>query len=288
MGSFFITRPVFAWVLAIFIMLAGALSITKLPVSQYPNIAPPTIVITAAYPGATAQTMDESVTSLIEQELNGADGLQYVESQSQPGAVTITVTFSNATNPDLAAVDVQNRLKRVEARLPASVTQQGVQVVKSRSNFLQFVTISSEDGKLDPVALGDYASRNVLNEIRRVPGVGTAQLFGTERAMRIWIDPAKLYSYKLTPDDVSSAIRAQNAQVASGTLGDLPSDGSLQISATVVVTGQLSSVEEFGKIVLVANPDGSVVRLRDVARIEIGGQAYSTSARIDGKPISAI
>jgi multidrug efflux pump len=288
MGTFFITRPIFAWVLAIFIMLAGALSITKLPVSQYPSIAPPTIVITAAYPGATAQTMDDSVTSLIEQELNGADGLQYVESQSQPGAVTITVTFSNDTNPDLAAVDVQNRLKRVEARLPASVTQQGVQVVKSRSNFLQFITISSEDGKLDPVALGDYASRNVLNEIRRVPGVGTAQLFGTERAMRIWIDPAKLVSYKLTPDDVSSAIKAQNAQVASGTLGDLPSDASLQISATVVVTGQLSSVEEFGKIILVANPDGSVVRLRDVARIEIGGQNYSTSARIDGKPISAI
>ncbi|MDB5988681.1 MAG: acriflavine resistance protein, partial [Herbaspirillum sp.] len=230
-----------------------------------------------------------SVTSLIEQELNGADGLQYIESQSQAnGQVQITVTFSNATNPDLAAVDVQNRLKRVEARLPAPVTQQGVQVVKSRSNFLQFITISSDDGKLDPVALGDYASRNVLNEIRRVPGVGTAQLFGTERAMRIWIDPAKLYSYKLTPDDVSSAIRAQNAQVASGTLGDLPSDSSLQISATVVVTGQLSSAEEFGKIILVANPDGSVVRLRDVARIEIGGQAYGTSARIDGKPISAI
>ena len=198
MGTFFITRPIFAWVLAIFIMLAGALSITKLPVSQYPSIAPPTIVITAAYPGATAQIMDDSVTSLIEQELNGADGLQYVESQSQPGAVTITVTVSNDTNPDLAAVDVQNRLKRVEARLPASVTQQGVQVAKSRSNFLQFITISSEDGKLDPVALGDYTSRNVLNEIRRVAGVGTAQLFGTERAMRIWIDPAKLLSYKLT------------------------------------------------------------------------------------------
>jgi multidrug efflux pump len=224
MGKFFIDRPVFAWVLAIFIMLAGILAITQLPISQYPSIAPPTIVVTAAYPGATAQTLDDSVTSLIEQEMNGADGLQYIESQSQAnGQVQITVTFTTGTNADLAAVDVQNRLKRVEARLPQAVTQQGVQVTKSRSNFLLFITLASQDGKLDPVALGDYASRNILNEIKRVPGVGQAQLFGTERAMRIWIDPAKLVGYKLTPADVSAAIKAQNAQVASGTLGDLPS-----------------------------------------------------------------
>ena len=289
MGKFFIDRPVFAWVLAIFIMLAGILAITQLPVSQYPSIAPPTIVVTAAYPGATAQTLDDSVTSLIEQEMNGADGLQYIESQSQAnGQVQITVTFATGTNADLAAVDVQNRLKRVEARLPQAVTQQGVQVTKSRSNFLLFITLASQDGKLDPVALGDYASRNILNEIKRVPGVGQAILFGTERAMRIWIDPAKLVGYKLTPADVSSAIRAQNAQVASGTLGELPSPGSQQISASIVVSGQLSTVEQFGAIVLRANPDGSLVRLRDVARIEVGGQNYATSARIDGKPISAI
>jgi len=289
MGKFFIDRPVFAWVLAIFIMLAGILAITQLPISQYPSIAPPTIVVTAAYPGATAQTLDDSVTSLIEQEMNGADGLQYIESQSQAnGQVQITVTFTTGTNADLAAVDVQNRLKRVEARLPQAVTQQGVQVTKSRSNFLLFITLASQDGKLDPVALGDYASRNILNEIKRVPGVGQAQLFGTERAMRIWIDPAKLVGYKLTPADVSAAIKAQNAQVASGTLGDLPSPGSQQISASIVVSGQLSTVEQFGAIVLRANPDGSLVRLRDVARIEVGGQSYATSARIDGKPISAI
>lgn len=289
MGKFFIDRPVFAWVLAIFIMLAGILAITQLPISQYPSIAPPTIVVTAAYPGATAQTLDDSVTSLIEQEMNGADGLQYIESQSQAnGQVQITVTFATGTNADLAAVDVQNRLKRVEARLPQAVTQQGVQVTKSRSNFLLFITLASQDGKLDPVALGDYASRNILNEIKRVPGVGQAILFGTERAMRIWVDPAKLVGYKLTPADVSSAIRAQNAQVASGTLGELPSPGSQQISASIVVSGQLSTVEQFGAIVLRANPDGSLVRLRDVARIEVGGQNYSTSARIDGKPISAI
>ncbi|MBC7499700.1 MAG: efflux RND transporter permease subunit [Herminiimonas sp.] len=289
MAKFFIDRPVFAWVLALFILLAGALSITRLPVAQYPSIAPPAIVVNAAYPGATAQTLDDSVTSLIEQEMNGAEGLQYIESQSQGnGQVQITVSFLPGTNADLAAVDVQNRLKRVEARLPQAVTQQGVTVTKSRSNFLMFATLSSTDGRLDPIALGDYLSRNVLNELKRVPGVGQAQLFGTERAMRIWIDPAKLVGYKLMPSDVATAIRAQNAQVASGTLGELPSPGTQQIAASVVVTSQLATTEEFGKVVLRANPDGSVVRLSDVARIEIGGQNYGTSARIDGKPIAAV
>ncbi|MFC3108204.1 efflux RND transporter permease subunit [Undibacterium arcticum] len=289
MSKFFIDRPVFAWVIALFILLAGALSITSLPIAQYPSIAPPQIVVTAIYPGASAKTLDDSVTTLIEQEMNGADGLQYIESQSQAnGQVQITVTFQPGTNADLAAVDVQNRLKRVEARLPQAVTQQGVTVTKARSNFLLFITLSSQDSSLDPVALGDYLSRNVLNEIKRVPGVGQAQLFGTERAMRIWIDPAKLVGLKLTPADVATAIRNQNAQVASGTLGDLPNPDTQQITATVVVTGQLATPEEFGNIVLRANLDGSVVRLRDVARIEIGGQNYGTSARIDGKPISAI
>ncbi|MGZ3237292.1 MAG: efflux RND transporter permease subunit [Burkholderiaceae bacterium] len=289
MAKFFIDRPVFAWVIALFILLAGALSVTKLPVAQYPTIAPPSIVVTATYPGASAKTLDESVTSLIEQEMNGADGLQYMESQSEAnGVATITVTFIPGTNPDLAAVDVQNRLKRVEARLPQAVTQQGVQVTKARSNFLLFTTLASTDGRLDPVALGDYLSRNVLNEIKRVPGVGQATLFGTERAMRIWVDPQKLVGLKLTPADVSAAIKSQNAQVASGTLGDLPSPGSQRISAPIVVTGQLSSIEEFGNIVLRANSNGSTVRLRDVARIEIGGQDYSRSARLQGKPISAV
>ncbi|KAF1853781.1 hypothetical protein Lal_00007043 [Lupinus albus] len=270
-------------------MLGGALAITGLPVSQYPNIAPPTIVVTATYPGATAQTLDDSVTSLIEQEMNGADGLQYMESQSQAnGQVQITVTFSPETNPDLAAVDVQNRLKRVEARLPAAVTQQGVQVTKSRSNYLLFIALSSSDGKLGPVALGDYLSRNVLNEIRRLPGVGQAQLFGTERAMRIWIDPNKLIGLSLTPADVTAAIQAQNALVAGGTLGALPSPGTQQIAATVVVTGQLNSPEQFGNIVLRANADGSSVRLRDVARIEMGGQTYDTAGRLNGKPSAFI
>lgn len=289
MAKFFIDRPVFAWVIALFILLFGALSINQLPVAQYPTIAPPSIVVTATYPGATAQTLDNSVTSLIEQEMNGADGLKYIESQSQAnGVATITVTFEAGTNPDLAAVDVQNRLKRVEARLPQAVTQQGVQVAKARSNILLFATLSSTDGRLDPVALGDYLSRNVLNEIKRLPGVGQAQLFGTERAMRIWINPEKLVGYKLTTSDITTAVRNQNAQVSSGSLGDLPSPDGQQYSAPVVVTGQLGSPQEFGRVVLRANPDGSVVHLADVARIEIGGQNYGLSARLNGKPTSAI
>ena len=289
MGKYFIDRPVFAWVIAIFILLAGILSITGLPIAQYPTIAPPSVVITATYPGATAQTLENSVTSIIEQELNGAPGLEYMESQSQGnGQAQITATFAPGTNIDLAAVEVQNRMRRVEPRLPQAVAQQGVVVSKARSNFLMVITLSSKDGSLDPIALGDYLSRNVLNEVKRVPGVGEAILFGTERAMRIWIDPNKLIGFRLTPTDVSNAIRAQNAQVTGGSLGELPSPSTQQITAPIVVTGQLATPEQFGNIVLRANPDGSVVRLRDVARVEIGGQAYATSARINGNPSSAI
>ncbi|AKU24298.1 efflux RND transporter permease subunit [Massilia sp. NR 4-1] len=289
MAKFFIDRPVFAWVIALFILLGGALAITMLPVAQYPTIAPPSIVINATYPGATAQVLDDAVTSVIEQEMNGADGLQYVESQSEAnGQVTITVTFQPGTNPDLAAVDVQNRIKRVESRLPQAVTQQGVQVNKARSNILMFVGLTSTDGKMDPTAIGDYMARNVVNEIKRLPGVGQAQLFGTERAMRVWVDPNKLVGYKLNMADVTAAIRQQNAQVASGTIGDLPNPASQTYNAPVVVTGQLSSIEEFGKIVLRANPNGSTVRLSDVARIELGGASYGISARLSGKPFVAI
>ncbi|MBY0556266.1 MAG: efflux RND transporter permease subunit [Burkholderiaceae bacterium] len=289
MAKFFIDRPVFAWVIALFILLGGMLAITVLPVSQYPTIAPPSIVITANYPGATAQVLDDAVTSVIEQEMNGADGLQYVESSSEAsGSVTITVTFQPGTNPELAAVDVQNRIKRIESRLPAAVTQQGVQVNKARSNILMFVGLTSTDGRLDPTGLGDYMARNVVNEIKRIPGVGQAQLFGTERAMRIWVDPAKLVGLKLTMADVSAAIRAQNAQVTSGTLGDLPSPASQTISAPIVVTGQLTSTTEFGQIVLRAQPNGALVRLRDVARIEMGGASFSINARLNGAPFSAI
>jgi multidrug efflux pump len=289
MARFFIDRPIFAWVIALFIMVVGAVSITQLPIAQYPNVAPPSIVVNAAYPGASAQTLEDSVISVIEREMNGSPGLVYMESSSTAnGSGSITLTFETGTNPELAQVDVQNRLSRAAPRLPAAVNQQGVRVDKVRANFLLFTIISSDDPKWDPIALGDYASRTILPEIQRIKGVGTAQLFGTERAMRIWIDPAKLVGFRLSPADVNNAIRSQNAQVASGTIGELPLAQGQEITATVVVTGQLSTIEQFGNIVLRANPDGSTVRLKDVARIEIGGQAYGTSARLNGKPSTGI
>ena len=289
MAKFFIDRPIFAWVVALFMIVLGAVSITQLPVSQYPTVAPPAVVITVAYPGASAQTLEDSVISVIERELNGSPGMIYMESVSQAdGTGTITASFEPGTNPDLAQVDVQNRLSRATPRLPAAVTQQGVRVDKSRSNFLMFVMLSSEDPAFDVFSVGDYASRNVLPEIQRVSGVGQAQLFGTERSMRIWIDPAKLTGFSLSAADVTTAIRNQNAQVSSGSIGDLPAITGQAIAATVVVTGQLSSVDAFGNIVLRANTDGSTVKLKDVARIELGAQAYSTSARLNGKPAIGI
>ena len=287
MPQFFIDRPVFAWVVALFILLAGALAIPQLPVAQYPNVAPPQVEIYAVYPGASAATMDESVVSLIEQELNGADNLLYFESQSSLGSATITATFAPGTNPDLAQVDVQNRLKVVESRLPRPVTQQGLQVEKVSTGFLLLATLTSEDGKLDETALSDILARNVMDEIRRLKGVGKAQLYGSERAMRIWIDPRKLIGFNLTPNDVAEAIAAQNAQVAPGSIGDLPTRGTQEITANVVVKGQLSTPEEFNAIVLRANPDGSTVTVGDVARVEIGAQEYQYGTRLNGKPATA-
>ena len=289
MAKFFIDRPIFAWVIALFILVMGGVAVTQLPVAQYPSVAPPSIVVSTVYPGASATTLEESVISVIEQEMNGSPGLIYMESVSQAnGGGTITLSFQPGTDPALAQVDVQNRLSRAAPRLPAAVTQQGVRVDKARGNFLMFVMLASDSPAFDPIALGDYASRNVLPEIQRVPGVGQAQLFGSERSMRVWIDPAKLVSYGLTAADVNAAIRGQNAQVASGTIGELPNVPGQTISATVVVGGQLTSVEQFGNIVLRANVDGSSVRLKDVARIELGGQNYATSARLNGAPATGI
>ncbi len=289
MAQFFIDRPIFAWVIALFILVFGGVAIKQLPVAQYPTVAPPSIVLTAVYPGASAQTLEDSVISVIEQEMNGSPGLIYMESVSQAnGGGSITLTFESGTDANLAQVDVQNRLSRAAPRLPASVTQQGVRVDKARANFLLFTILSSDDPAFDPIALGDYASRTVLPEIQRIPGVGQAQLFGTERSMRIWIDPAKLVGFGLSPVDVNRAIAAQNAQVSSGTIGDLPNVPGQSISATVVVNGQLTSEKQFGDIILRANTDGSAVRLRDVARIELGGQSYGTQARLNGKPSTGI
>jgi multidrug efflux pump len=289
MAKFFIDRPIFAWVIALFIMVMGAVSITQLPIAQYPPVAPPSIVVTAAYPGASAQTLEDAVLAVIEREMNGAPNLIYMESVAQAdGTGTITLSFQPGTSPDLAQVEVQNRLGRATPRLPQAVTQQGVRVDKARSNFLLFAILNSDDPAWDPVALGDYAARNVLPELQRVPGVGQAQLFGTERAMRVWIDPAKLQGYNLSANDVNNAIRAQNVQVSAGEIGSLPNVAGQGVAATVIVNGQFSSPEQFGRIVLRANADGSTVRLKDVARIALGGQSYATSARLNGKPSTGI
>ena len=289
MAKFFIDRPIFAWVIALFIMVLGAVSITKLPVSQYPSVAPPSIVVSAAYPGASAQTLEDSVLAVIEREMNGAPGLAYMEAVSQAnGTGTLTLSFEPGTNPDLAQVEVQNRLSRATPRLPSVVNQQGVRVDKSRSNFLLFTMLSSSDPKFDVNSLSDYAARNVVPELQRLPGIGQVQLFGAERAMRVWVDPAKLQGFNLSAADVASAIQAQNAQVSAGSLGELPNLSGQSISATVVVPGQISSTQEFGDIVLRANADGSAVRLKDVARIELGAQSYATSARLNGKPATGM
>jgi multidrug efflux pump len=289
MAKFFIDRPIFAWVIALFVIVIGAVAITKLPVSQYPPVAPPSIVLTATYPGASATTLEESVISVIEQEMNGSPGLIYMESVTQANGIgQITISFEPGTNPDLAQVDVQNRLARAAPRLPSAVTQQGVRVEKARSNFLLFAILSSDDPNFTPVDLGDYASRAVLPEIQRIPGVGQAQLFGTEAAMRVWIDPEKLVGLNLSTADVNNAIRAQNAQVAAGTMGDLPNVAGQSVAATIVVPGQLTTPEQFGNIVLRSTPDGATVRLKDVARVELNAQTFASSARLNGKPSTGI
>jgi multidrug efflux pump len=284
MPQFFIDRPIFAWVVALFIIVAGAVSVTQLPIAQYPTIAPPTIVLTATYPGASAQTMNDTVLSVIETQLNGAQGMVYMESVSQAnGTGTITVSFDPSINPDMAQVDVQNRLSRATPRLPAAVNQIGVTVDKARSNTLLFVMLSSTDPGTTFTDLNDYAVRNIQPELLRVPGIGQVTVFGAERAVRIWIDPAKLQSYNLSTTDVHNAIAQQNAQVAGGTLGDMPQTQGQSIYATILVPGQLDKAEQFGAIVLRANADGSSVRLRDVARVEIGAQSYSSDSRLNGK-----
>ncbi|MHB2205345.1 multidrug efflux RND transporter permease subunit [Methylobacterium sp. CM6257] len=289
MPGFFIARPIFAWVVAIFICLGGLLALPFLPVAQYPVIAPPSISISTVYPGASTQNLYFSVTRLIEEELNGAANvLNYESTSDTTGEVEIIVNFQPGTDIALAAVDVQNRIKRIEPRLPEAVREQGILIVEASSAILQFVTLTSSDGSLDEVGLGDVATRNVLPELRRLPGVGRARLFSTERAMRVWLDPDKMLGVNLTAQDVEDAIKAQNAQVASGLLGVQPSPRAQRTQNMVLVKGQLESPEDFGSIVLRANPNGSTVRLRDVARLEVGGLSYAFSTRLNGKPAAAI
>src|SRR6201991_2603764 len=289
MPSFFIDRPIFAWVVALFICLLGVIAIPLLAIAQYPIIAPPSISISTSYPGASPENLYNSVTRLIEEELNGASGILNFESASDSlGQVEIIANFVPGTDPALASVEVQNRIKRVEARLPRAVIQQGILIEEASSAVLQMITLRSTDGSLDEVGLGDFMIRNVLGEIRRIPGVGRATLYSTERSLRIWVDPAKLVGYGLTADDVNKAITAQNAQVASGSIGAEPSTPEQKISALVLVKGQLASPEEFGAIVLRANADGSTVRLRDVARIEVGGLSYQFNTRLNGQPTAGL
>ncbi|HVJ58383.1 MAG TPA: efflux RND transporter permease subunit, partial [Terrimicrobiaceae bacterium] len=289
MSRFFIDRPVFAWVIAIIIMLAGALSITSLPIAQYPSIAPPTISVIANYPGASAKTLEDTVTQVIEQKLNGIDNLRYIESAStSDGTVTITVTFEGGTNPDIAQVQVQNKVALATPLLPQEVQQQGVQVNKSVRNFLIVVGLISEDGRMSGTDLADYNASVIKDPISRLPGVGEIQTFGTQYAMRIWLDPDKLTKYQLATSDVVTAVRAQNAQIAAGALGDLPAMPGQLLNATIMAQSRLQTPEQFGAILLRVNTDGSRVFLRDVARLELGSETYTTLARYNGKPASGM
>ena len=289
MSKFFIDRPIFAWVIALVIMLVGALSILKLPINQYPSIAPPAISISVTYPGASAQTVQDTVVQVIEQQLNGIDHLRYVSSESNSdGSMTITATFEQGTDPDTAQVQVQNKLNLATPLLPQEVQQQGIRVTKAVKNFLMVIGVVSEDGSMNKDDLSNYIVSNMQDPISRTEGVGDFQVFGAQYAMRIWLDPAKLNKYNLTPVDVKSAISAQNVQVSSGQLGGLPAVKGQELNATIIGKTRLQTAEQFKKILLKVNTDGSQVRLSDVAEVGLGGENYSISAQFNGKPSSGL
>ena len=289
MARFFIDRPIFAWVIAIVIMLAGGLSILSLPVSQYPAIAPPTIAINATYPGASAKTVEDSVTQVIEQKLTGLDNLLYMSSQSDSyGRATVTLTFDAGTNPDIAQVQTQNKLQLAMPLLPLAVQQQGVQVAKSARNFLMVLGFVSRDGSMSRVDLADFINSSVQEPLSRVTGVGEVQVFGAQYAMRIWLDPAGLNKYSLTPGDVQTAIRAQNNQVSAGQLGGTPAVAGQGFTASITAQSRLQTVEEFEQILLRSSAQGGEVRLKDVARVEIGAENYGVVGRFNGQPAAGI
>ncbi|EQA9776992.1 multidrug efflux RND transporter permease subunit AcrB, partial [Klebsiella quasipneumoniae] len=289
MPNFFIDRPIFAWVIAIIIMLAGGLSILKLPVAQYPTIAPPAISITAMYPGADAETVQNTVTQVIEQNMNGIDHLMYMSSNGDStGTATITLTFESGTDPDIAQVQVQNKLALATPLLPQEVQQQGISVEKASSSFLMVVGVINTNGTMNQDDISDYVAANMKDPISRTSGVGDVQLFGSQYAMRIWMDPNKLNNFQLTPVDVISALKAQNAQVAAGQLGGTPPVKGQQLNASIVAQTRLTNTEEFGNILLKVNQDGSQVRLRDVAKIELGGESYDVVAKYNGQPASGL
>ncbi|MGK3041918.1 multidrug efflux RND transporter permease subunit AcrB [Klebsiella michiganensis] len=289
MPNFFIDRPIFAWVIAIIIMLAGGLSILKLPIAQYPTIAPPAISITAMYPGADAETVQNTVTQVIEQNMNGIDHLMYMSSNGDStGTATITLTFESGTDPDIAQVQVQNKLALATPLLPQEVQQQGISVEKASSSFLMVVGVINTNGTMNQDDISDYVAANMKDSISRTSGVGDVQLFGSQYAMRIWMDPNKLNNFQLTPVDVIRALKAQNAQVAAGQLGGTPPVKGQQLNASIVAQTRLTNTEEFGNILLKVNQDGSQVRLRDVAKIELGGENYDVIAKFNGQPASGL
>jgi len=289
MPRFFINRPIFAWVIAIMVMLAGLLAIKTLSVSQYPPIAPPQITINAMYPGASAQTVQDTVTQVIEQKLNGIDNLIYMSSTSDSaGTVAINLTFKAGTDPNIAQVQVQNKLQLATPLLPQIVQKQGIQVVKSTRNFFMIIGLTSEDGSMDRHQLTDYLVANVHDTISRTEGVGEVTVFGSQNAMRIWLDPARLNNYHLTTSDVISAVQAQNAQVSAGQFGGNPAPPGQQLNATITARTLLQTPEQFEAIILRTNSDGSTVILKDVADCKVGAENYDIEARYKGKSMGGM
>ena len=288
-SRFFVRRPVFAWVIAILIMLAGVLAIRTLPVGQYPDVAPPAVKISATYTGASAETLENSVTQVIEQQLTGLDHLLYFSStSSSDGSVSITVTFEQGTDPDTAQVQVQNKVQQAESRLPSEVQQSGVTVEKSQSSFLLILAVYDKTNRATSSDISDWLVSNMQDPLARVEGVGSLQVFGAEYAMRVWMDPTKLASYSLMPSDVQSAIEAQNVQVSAGKIGALPSSNAQQLTATVRAQSRLQTPDQFKAIIVKSQADGSVVRLSDVARVEMGSEDYTATANLNGHPAAGI
>jgi multidrug efflux pump len=288
-AHFFIHRPIFAWVISIVIMLAGMGSILTLPVAQYPDVAPPTIRIDTTYTGASAQTVENSVVQIIEQQLTGLDGLLYFSSSSSSsGSARIDVTFQKGTDADTAQVQVQNKVAQITTRLPKSVQNEGVRVTKAQNDFLMIVSLYDTTDTKMSVDVADYLLSNMQDPIARLEGVGTVQVFGGQYAMRIWLDPNKLASYSLIPSDISSAITAQNVQVSAGSIGALPSNKDQQLNATVTAKSQLQTPEEFSNIIVKSDSNGALVRLGNVARVELGSESYNSVTRLNGHPASGL
>ena len=286
---FFIDRPIFSWVIAIGILLSGIIALRSLPVEQYPTVAPPSLTIGVTYPGADASTLEQNVTQVIEQELNGVEGFLYMASTSESnGTASINLTFEAGTDIDNAQMEVQNRLRRVEQRLPEDVRRQGISVTEANSGFLLIVAITSKSGDTDPMEVNNFANTRVLDELRRVNGVGNVQAFAPEYAMRIWLDPQKLASYNLSAAEALGAVQEQNSQTPGGQLGDQPIAKGAQLNAVITTQGRFTKPEHFESIIQRANTDGSAVTLGDVGRVELGAASYLFSSELNGKPMAGL